>query len=135
MVRCAFPLGRAELLLSATHGVRASVVSGNGQRIEANASVAFEVAVARDAGMAGQEALLAMDLDSEVLTDVPGAVKLRFADQDDAGGGDSTDPARVPGGVGLRRQPLGGADEPPTCWSALRRALGAEEHSSSGLEA
>jgi len=74
---CAFDLGAASLTASATRGVRVVVSKGDGQLVPANATVEFELTItptrSREAAYA---AIVALELDTEVLADVPGGFRL-----------------------------------------------------------
>ena len=72
-----FALGAATLGLSATRGVKAELLAGNGQQVAEGAPVTFRLAVTRtDATV--RRAVVALDLDTDVLTDIPGEIELQF---------------------------------------------------------
>ena len=75
-----YDLGAAVLTTSATRGVTVDVDVGNGQPVASGATVEFRLAVTRAAAsLAGKRAVISLELDTDVLTDVPGEIELRFA--------------------------------------------------------
>lgn len=73
-----YALGAATLTLAAPFGLELSVTSGQGQLVDAAATVSFLVAAVRAPQLAGRRVLISMELDTQVLADVSGEATLAF---------------------------------------------------------
>ena len=76
---CAFGLGKAELQTTTRRGVTVSIQSGQGQDVGPGATVDFVLSLSRSEALAGKTAVLGLELDTDVLTDLPGELALSFA--------------------------------------------------------
>ena len=74
-----YELGPARLGVSATRGVTVEVLLGGGQQVAAGATAEFRLAVSRSAKLAGKRAVVSLELDTDVLTDIPGEIEIAFA--------------------------------------------------------
>jgi len=74
-----YDLGAADLSTSATRGVTVEVSAGNGQLVEAGATAELKLSVSRSDALAGKRAVITLELDTAVLTDISGEIEIEFA--------------------------------------------------------